>query len=190
MIAQLAVPFRRTRERLSAFWANRRGVAALEFAIILPGLLLIYLGGFEASKALEASRKVESTAETVGNLVARNRTMTSIGLQNIYDISAAIMVPFPTEGLTMIVTTVSVDATGKGTVDWSRANTGPALNPGDPYTVPPELVFDAATYLVVVTVSYPYNPVMDYGGFFGGTKMTKEYTFRPRISKSIVWDNS
>jgi len=189
MTGPLLVSLRRARTRLAAFVANRRGVAALEFAIILPGLLLIYLGGFEASKALEASRKVDSTAETVGNLVARNRTMTKIGLENIFAISAAVMVPFSTDGLNITVTTVSVDETGKGVVDWSQANTGAALNKGDRYDVPPELVFDAETYLVVVGVSYPYKPVMDYGGFFSGTTMAKEYTFRPRISRSIVWEN-
>lgn len=189
MTAKFFGPLRRARNALAAFCGDRGGVAALEFAIILPGLLLIYLGGFEASKALEASRKVESTAETVGNLVARNRTMTETGLENIYNISSAIMVPFSTDGLKIIVTTVSVDDKGKGTVDWSQANTGPALDKGARYDVPSELVFGSETYLVVVSVSYPYKPVMDYGGFFSGTTMAKEYTFRPRISKSIVWEN-
>ncbi|HEY9056575.1 MAG TPA: TadE/TadG family type IV pilus assembly protein [Aurantimonas sp.] len=174
---------------LHAFVSNRSGVAALEFALILPVMLLLYLGGFEASKALDASRKVETTAETVGNLVARNRVMNQTAIDNIFNISSAVMAPFSPDGLQIVVTTVTVDEKGQGTIDWSQASSGTALTAGAPYPVPSKLDFGATSYLVVADVTYDYQPLLDYTKSFSGIKIKKSYTFRPRISKSIVWTN-
>lgn len=174
---------------LDMFAADRTGVAALEFALILPVMLLLYLGGFEASKALEASRKVETTAETVGNLVARNRVMNQTAIDNIFNVSSAVMAPFSPTGLQIVVTTVKVDEKGQGTIDWSRASSGAGLTAGSPYPVPSKLNFGAASYLVVADVTYTYQPLLDYTKSFSGLKFSKAYTFRPRTSKSIIWEN-
>lgn len=174
---------------LGTFASDRSGIAAVEFALILPVMLLLYLGGFEASKALEASRKVETTAETVGNLVARNRMMNPTAIDNIFNISSAVMAPFSPDGLRIVVTTVKVDDKGQGKVDWSRASSGSGLTAGASYTVPSELFFDTESYLVIADVSYAYKPLLDYTNSFSNINFSKTYTFRPRISKSIVWEN-
>ncbi|WP_206453487.1 TadE/TadG family type IV pilus assembly protein [Aurantimonas marina] len=174
---------------VEAFGSNRTGVAAVEFALVLPVMLLLYLGGFEASKALEASRKVETTAETVGNLVARNRVMNLTAIDNIFNISSAVMAPFSPDGLQIVVTTVTVDEKGQGTIDWSRASSGAGLTAGASYPVPSTLNFGAKSYLVVADVTYDYQPLLDYTKYFSGIEIKKSYTFRPRISKSIVWTN-
>ncbi len=174
---------------LRTFVANRKGVAALEFALILPVMLLLYLGGFEASKALEASRKVETTAEMVGNLVARNKLMNQTAIDNIFNISGAVMAPFSPDDLQIVVTTVKVDDKGQGKVEWSRASSGSGLSSGASYPVPPELFFGSQSYLVVADVSYDYEPLLDYTKSFSKIKFSKSYTFRPRLSKSIVWQN-
>lgn len=173
----------------AAFASNRSGVAALEFALILPVMLVLYLGGFEASKALEASRKVETTAETVGNLVARSRVMNQTAIDNIFNVSSAVMAPFSPDGLQIVVTTIKVDDKGQGTIDWSRASSGAGLTAGAPYPVPAKLNFGAASYLVVAEVTYAYQPLLDYTKSFSGLEFSKTYTFRPRTSKSIVWEN-
>ena len=172
---------RRTRD----FSTDRRGMAAVEFALLLPVLLILYLGAFEGSQAISANRKVEAVASTVGDLVSRSSSMDATRLSNITAISAAILNPFTTDGLVMTVTTVKVDATGKATVDWSKASTGSGLAAGSAYALPSDLKAFTDTYLVFSTVSYPYKALFSYGSMFGSIAMGKTYSFRPRKSSDI-----
>lgn len=174
--------------RLTALASRKDGVAAVEFAMLLPVLLLLYLGAFEASQAVSANRKVEAVAGTVGDLVSRSAAMDATRLSNIMSISAAILNPFPSTGLMMTVTTVKVDANGKATVDWSQANTGTGLRPGSAYTLPADLQVFTDTYLVFSTVSYPYKALFGYGGIFSNIAMGKTYSFRPRKTSEIPYD--
>lgn len=176
--------------RLKPFGSNRSGVAAVEFAMILPFMLLIYFGGFEAAQALQMSWKVESTAETVGNLVTRNSTMTPNAINNIFNISSAIMTPYATNDLQIIVTAVSVDAKGKGTVSWSKANAGAPLAKGSSFTVPSEIFFGETSFFIQTDVSYAYHPALTYGGLFTGLTVKRSYAFRPRVSRTIDWSGS
>ncbi|NDV85261.1 hypothetical protein GTW51_00940 [Aurantimonas aggregata] len=175
--------------RLDEFARQRDGASAVEFALVLPFALLLYFGWFEATQAFQMVQKVDSTAETIGNLVARTKTMNDVAITNIFDISTAMMTPFPSEKLKMTITTVAVEPDGKGVVHWSKANIGDALTPAQPYAVPEELVFDAKTYLIVADVSYDYDALFGFGGWFDDITVKKSYTFRPRLSKEIVWEN-
>ena len=51
--------------------SDERGVAAVEFALILPFLLLLFLGTIEASSLITVDRRVNVISGTVGDLVAR-----------------------------------------------------------------------------------------------------------------------
>lgn len=171
--------------RLNDLARDRRGLAAVEFALILPVLLVLYLGAFEGSQAISANRKVEAVADTVGDLVSRSSSMDATRLSNITSISAAILNPFTSDGLVMTVTTVRVDANGKATVDWSKASTGSGLAAGAAYVLPSDLQAFTDTYLVFSTVTYPYKALFGYGSMFGNIAMGKTYSFRPRKSSEI-----
>lgn len=175
--------------RLQAFAGRCEGASAVEFALIAPFALLLYFGWFEGTQAFQMVQKVDSTAETIGNLVARTKTMNDVAINNIFDISGAMMTPFPSDKLKMMITAVAVDADGKGVIDWSKASAGTALTPDQPYPVSQELVFGAKTYLIVADVTYDYDPLFNFGGWFDDLKVEKSYTFRPRLSKEIIWED-
>ena len=56
--------------RLSDFATDRRGVSAVEFALLLPLMLTLYLGGVELSQGISIDRKVTLTARTPDDLLA------------------------------------------------------------------------------------------------------------------------
>ena len=170
---------------LGRFARQKRGAVAVEFALLLPVLLILYLGAFEGSQALSANRKAESVSNTIGNLVSRSSSMDQTKLSNIMAISAAILNPFSTDGLVMTVTTVRVDANGKATVDWSKTNSGTPVKTGTAYVLPADLQAFNDTYLVFSTVAYPYKALFGYGGMIGNISMGKTSSFRPRKSSEI-----
>ena len=106
------------------FSRDQRGLAAVEFALIAPILILLFLCVVEVSNLLSADAKMRAATAAVGDLV----TQDSDGMINAADIailqaaSRAIMAPIPVNSnqLTIYVTNYSVDASSNVTVSWRR----------------------------------------------------------------------
>jgi Flp pilus assembly protein TadG len=62
--------------RLSRFWRDRRGVSAVEFALIAPVLVIFYCGMAELTQAMMAQRRVSNIASSIGDVVAQNAQLT------------------------------------------------------------------------------------------------------------------
>jgi Flp pilus assembly protein TadG len=81
-----------------AFVRAREGVAAVEFAVIFPFMLLLYLGATEITQTVMASRKATLVARSISDLVAQQPTPTinATDIANIFTAGTAIMSPFRT----------------------------------------------------------------------------------------------
>jgi Flp pilus assembly protein TadG len=122
----------------SAFAADRRGVAAVEFALLAPFLVLAYFGLAELTEGLMASRKVSAVASTIGDLTAQAASTTPSQISDIFTVGHTLMQPFPTTGqvLTMRVSSVTVDANNVPRIDWSEGQGMGALAKGAAVTLP------------------------------------------------------
>ncbi|TIV71910.1 MAG: pilus assembly protein, partial [Mesorhizobium sp.] len=65
---------------------DRRGVAAIEFAFIVPVLLIMYFITMEASQAIETSKKVSRIGSMVADLVTQQQTVVKANLDAIMKI--------------------------------------------------------------------------------------------------------
>ena len=104
------------------FCADRRGIAAIEFAFIAPMLLVMYFVTMEVSQAIEASKKVGRVGSMVADLVTQQDSITKEQLDAIMDISQTTLQPYNRSRPTIIVTAIEIsnDAALKATVLWSR----------------------------------------------------------------------
>ena len=59
------------RRKLGGLAGDERGVSAIEFAMMLPLMLTLYLGAVELSQGVGAERKVTLTARTVARSMPR-----------------------------------------------------------------------------------------------------------------------
>jgi hypothetical protein len=105
--------------RAKSWPADERGSAAIEAAIILPLLVLIFLGMVEMSQAFTVKRRVQNVASSTADLVAQFETVTTSDLNDIASIGAQLMLPFSSTGLTLMIASVAEDAQSKITVQWS-----------------------------------------------------------------------
>ena len=92
------------------FAGDRRGVAAVEFALILPLMIAMYFGALEITDALTANRRVTLATQTVGDLVAQSAVITDHDMTDIFAATAAVMAPFDASKLKMRVTSVVADS--------------------------------------------------------------------------------
>lgn len=147
------------------FLSARSGVAAVEFALILPVMLVLYVGGVEVSQGIAADRKLEALANTVGDLVARHsRDVSRTTIRDYFTAATPIMLPFDADGVSQRITIVRISASGVARVTGSVADNGAAETPADTIvTLPPSLASLAEDNIVIIAEAwYRYIPVLGY----------------------------
>jgi Flp pilus assembly protein TadG len=162
------------------FAGDRRGVSAVEFALLLPVMIPLYLGTVEFSQGFDMSRKVTLIAGTVANVTAQNTTLTTAAVANILNASTAIISPYSASGLTATVSCISINAKGQATVAWSATLNGTALSAGSTVTVPSGLAVPSSQ-LIFSQVSYPYTPNLGYV-ITGTLNLAAQNYIMPRIT--------
>lgn len=176
---------------LRRFARDRRGVSAIEFAIIAPLLITFYLGMAETTQAMMAKRKASHVASVIGDLVAQDQSVTNAEMTDTWTIGNALLAPFPTtDKLGMRVTSVTM-ASGVVKVDWSDAG-GTGLtkkNKGDTWTgIPAGLIANGQSLVIAETI-YPYDsPIKKYVP--STLNFSDIYYLRPRKITTVQRDIS
>jgi Flp pilus assembly protein TadG len=146
---------------LRRFSKDRRGVAAVEFALLAPLMILLYCGLAELTMAMMAERQAAHSASVVGDLVAQSASVTGTEVTDIFNVGSSIMKPFPAAPLRMRVTSVKADANGVPRVVWSQGyGMGALAANATPSGFPPTLLA-AGDSVIEADVSYTYtSPIM------------------------------
>jgi len=167
-------------------WVDTRAVAAVEFAIVLPFMLVLWVGGVELGNGLAISVKVSETAHTVADLVSRNQCVTAASLSTMLGASSATIAPYASGNATITVSEVSTDANGKATVTWSSALNGTPRPVNQKITLPAALgsPSPANASLILGEVTYLYTPNLGYT-ISGTVPISDSYYLFPRVSSSV-----
>jgi Flp pilus assembly protein TadG len=148
------------------FGADREGVAVVEFALVVPVLLILYMGTIEVSDLIAVDRRVNVISGTMGDLVARtDGTITASTLTDYFQASEGIIVPYKKTGLEQVVTFVAVNSAGTtATVSWSKGyNGGTAKTAGTTYPLPVAMLdISKSSWVVVSETYYSYKPLLGW----------------------------
>jgi Flp pilus assembly protein TadG len=174
-----------------------RGIAATEFAVIVPIMLVMFFGTVEFSSGVAVDRKVTLVARTLSDLTSQSTTVADSDMTNFFTASSAILTPYtpaPTKGT---ISELYVNPTTlKATVQWSRAATVnaagvPTLIAGravsSPVTIPSALAV-GGTYLIFSEVSYLYTPTVGYVMNKAGITLSDVAYTRPRQSTCVYYN--
>lgn len=178
--------------RLQQFRQDSRAIAAVEFALIVPLLITLYLGTIEATMLYSADHKVATIASTMADLVSREKSEISTAtLDTYFKAAETILRPYASAGLVQVVSLVKIDAQGVATVKWSRPHGAlKGRDPGSAYPLGADakinvLARGASGWLVAAEITYPHQPL--FGLIFSNTITLKhtEY-FLPRFNAEIT----
>lgn len=162
---------------------DERGVSVLEFALIAPVMITLYLGMSEFCLGFMAQKRMGHVSAVVADLVSQQQTVSTADLTAILDVGNVIMKPFPATALHQRISHVS-RLNGVDTVDWSL-NDGMTENPS--FTVPADLIGDNQS-VVVAEVTYDYDSPADYL-IKDGVKFRHVYFLLPRHVDTIPCTN-
>jgi Flp pilus assembly protein TadG len=172
--------------RAATLLRNRRGVSAVEFALILPVFVLLLFGSVEVSQAIAIERMVTLSASTVANLVTQYPTIsTSQTMPDILNAASAVLTPYPVSNAVVRVSYVSIDAAGNATVTWSKSLNGSPLTTGTALTLPAGLA-TPNTSLVFGETSYAFSPASDFMNFGSFNLYSSVYMFPRSPDGNII----
>lgn len=179
-----ALPSRCAR-RFGKFRADKRGIAATEFALMLPIMLVLFVGVAEVGRAISISRKVTITSRTITDLVTQYSALSTTDMTNLLNASAQVMTPYPASNVTVIVSEITTNSSKQATVDWSAAYNGTAYSRGQSVTLPNGI--GAANITIIWgQVQYRYTPII--GDKIIGTTVLKDQIFlNSRLCTKIAY---
>jgi Flp pilus assembly protein TadG len=170
--------------KLKFFRAADSGVAAVEFAAVLPVMLIMYLGMIEVGQGISTDRKVTLLARTLADLTSQaSSNFNNSEMNNVFDAATTVMAPYSSSSAKMVVSSVVIDNAKKATVDWSCHKNSTARTKGQVVTLPSGLDV-ANTSLIMAEVNLAYTPMLGY--VITGTIDLDETTYmRPRLVSSV-----
>ncbi|MDH4441010.1 MAG: pilus assembly protein [Rhizobium sp.] len=169
---------------------DRQGVGGVEFALVAPMLLVLYLMSFELTIGFSAAKKTSMASSTIADIVAREEKVTKAFLVTMSDVAKAIFVPYPSHDLLIKISAIKIDSASAPKVAWSWSTTGVVpYAVGTPAPVPASLLV-ADTFLIRSELSISHELMTYLPGLVtdGATSMTlyREFYFRQRLGTEIT----
>jgi Flp pilus assembly protein TadG len=167
---------------------DRTGVAAVEFALLLPIMIMLYIGGLEFSDGFTIKRKVTNTTSALGDLITRTEEISKSEMTDILEAASAVIAPYEVGNLKIKVSGVTIDSKSVATVDWSEAQNDTPLAKDTKMTLPDGVTIPDS-FLVVVEVHYNFDPAIGYA-ITGSIDINDTFYLKPRLSDTICYDTT
>jgi hypothetical protein len=176
---------RRARKR--PLWTDDEGAAVVELALTLPLLLLLFFGGFELTRFILITHKLEKAAYTVSDVVAQQTSVTMSQLEQIMSAASEVMKPYEIgDRGTIVLSSVYQNGSDLPTVQWQYAGGGTLTHGsnigvvGGPAALPGGLTLNDKDNIIVTEVFYTFEPLFP-GWEIGPSNLYKYAIFKPRL---------
>ncbi len=169
---------------------DQSGASAIEFAVIFPVMILLYVAIVETGTLLTIYRRTSEVATTAADLTAQVKQVSTADLGDIVAASSAILTPYQTTPLKIVVSSVVADNNNAGKVAWSYASKGAGRATNSAYAVPAGLT-EVGSSVIVAEVTYGFTPMVNMPTFFspGSFDIKRTFYSRPRKSLTVTKTN-
>lgn len=148
---------------LIRFARAERGATAVEFALVAPVLITLFLGSAVSTQLLNADRKVTLATSVIADLVAQDDFLTDDDLAEVYAAGEAVLFPLEAEPLAVRITSIRMEADEDIVRDWSVGRGGLTAYTGNDMPDLPDGLLSPLSSVVIVETSYRYEDVMAVG---------------------------
>ena len=177
---------------------DRSGSTLVEFAVSLPLLLSLYLGGYVISDAIACNRKLTIATRSAADLASRNASLTTAQLSSILNATAQVMGTYYNSNTVITVSEVQVATATTATVIWSQSMNGTARTANSTITLPTGMTTSTmipaaangstpavtGAYFLLAESSYTYHPAIGWQSMTSFPLADSIYMV-PRYSNSV-----
>ena len=181
------------RGSLRRFVCARDGISAVEFALILPFMLTLYLGGSELGDGMAIQFKATLAARTVADLATQYTNIPdSTTMNQILGAASTVVTPIPDGGHDR-------HRLGINAHQWQHDGDGRLERVQHRQRASPEFDLPASdrnarrwlrgilpVYLILGEVTYPYTPSMGYV-ITGTINIYEDVVFSPRLASCVQY---
>lgn len=177
----------RLAQRFISFSRCRRGAGAIEFAIVVPVLLVLYIGGAELTMAVTLDRKLKHVATTLADLSSQQRYIRAEELDDMLSVAGKFLQPYDAEPFSITISGIEIDRDGNGTVVWTRARDGVGKQRNFQFDFA-ALEAPKSSFVVAAEAQYAYRPRGGYG-LQKPIKLQSLIYFQPRTGGRVECAN-
>jgi|GEM_PF-1266040 len=172
---------------------HNQGSIMIEFAVVMPIIMLLLFGGFEIFRAMMVERKSNQTVSTMTNLVSQRQTLTSEGITDVFNAIEAVMNPFElgedgqviisyvTGGAANATVNVQCSATGNADLGSKVGSEGGTADLG---IVPGNFSLADGETVVISEIYFRYEPIFTrIGSLYGGRSYDARDVYHLAIQK-------
>jgi Flp pilus assembly protein TadG len=163
--------------------SDRAGTAGIEFAIVLPIMLLLSLVALETTLAVMASMSLTNAAESVADIVAQQNSA-GWSVSNVCTAGQMSMTPLSGTPLKVAIASVTNNGSATPTIDWQDTSCGSASAIANATSLAAALVPKTGDSVIIVQATYAYTPPIQYL-FTSVISMTQNSIQRPRNGSSV-----
>jgi Flp pilus assembly protein TadG len=183
------------------FLRDRRGIGAIEFALLVPALLILYLGAFEATIGFSMAKRATRASGTIADIITQQSSVDRTYLAEMPAVAASIFTPYGAEDMTLKITGVAIDGSANAKVAWSWGWKDDGTKSGQvttPYSASsavtvPDQMKKANTFLVRAELSFPYRLFRFAAGLLpsgiGDITIKRDFFYRQRVGDSVTCGN-
>lgn len=183
-------------QRLRKLRQDNRGVAAIEFALLLPCLIIMLIGLLEGTFKLWSTQKAEKLTVTLSDVIAQSTAVTNSDLQSLIGAVDKIMDPFPfgpDEGKIIISSLYVAQGEEEPAVNWQckfPTSGGLSVNSkfgakGEEANLPGDFTMAEKDNIIVTEVFYKYTPILP-GLLFDEEVIYRRVGFKPRLALLVT----
>lgn len=175
-------------QRFRRFAANEKsGLAALEFAIIAPMMILLVFGSVDLIDTLAANKRAQNAASSIADVVARDDAVSNAEITGLWAALDVLMYPDDGAEMQMRVTSVRIESATSARVVWSEGHGMTARVANTSVTLPSQMM-TPGTSIIMTESSFPYEAPL--GFLHSGSVNLKHESYRrsrlvdpiPRVS--------
>lgn len=182
--------------KLITITRTQSGVAYLEFAITLPFLLVLFMGGVDLTRYILISQKVEKVATTIDNIVTQETAVTTSGLNDVTLAASQVMQPysFGANGY-VLISSVSQSGTNSSIINWQYGGGGTWTKTsqigttGNVANLPNNFTLSSGENVIVTEVYYNFTPLIP-NSLITASTIYQVNIFKPRIAPLVTLGSS
>lgn len=162
--------------QLRRFARAEGGLAALEFAILLPMMVFVLFGSVDLIDVLGANKRAQNVTASVADVVARDTEITNSEVTGLWAAVNVLMFPDSGADMQIRVTSISITSATQAKVMWSEGHGGYTPRQVNSTVSLPSAMMQVGSSVIMTETIYPYTPPL--GFLWTGSAQLKHTAYR------------